>query len=257
MTDDVRPVLVTGGTGTLGRALVHTLLDAGRPVRVLSRRPRTPSVPDGVEWVVGDLLTGEGLDAALSGVAAVVHCASNPRKPDEDVAAAERLVIAAQRTGAPHVVYISIVGIDRVPLPYYRAKLRVEEVLEAGAVPLTILRTTQFHDFVASLLGTCVLGPVALVPRGISIQPVDVREVALRLAELAVGPAAGRVDDIGGPQVLTVDELMRTFLAATGRRPWVWRLPFPGRVRAFRTGGQLTPDHATGRLTFAEWLQSR
>jgi uncharacterized protein YbjT (DUF2867 family) len=186
-----------------------------------------------------------------------LHCASNPRVPDEDVTAAERLAVLAREAGVPHLVYISIVGIDRVPTAYYRAKLRVEEVLEAGAVPLTILRATQFHDLVAFVLAACVRGPFALVPRGVRDQPVDVREVALRLAELATAPPAGRVDDMGGPQVLTADELMRTYMAVTGRGRWLWRVPPIGRLRAFTGGGHLAPEQATGRLTFAEWLQTR
>lgn len=255
MTDDDRPVLVTGGTGTLGRALVHTLLDAGRAVRVLSRQERSPAVPDEVEWVVGDLLTGDGLLEALDGVSAVVHCASNPRKPEEDLDAAVQLMLAGRAARLPHLVYISIVGIDAVPTAYYQAKLRVEEIVEDSGLPWTILRATQFHDFVAFLLGALTQGPVAPVPRGISDQPVDVREVALRLAALASSEPAGRVDDLGGPQVLTVDELMRTYLAATGRRARIWHIPAVGPLKLYRDGGHLAPDHATGRITFAEWLQ--
>ena len=171
MADDARPVLVTGGTGTLGRALVHTLLDAGRAVRVLSRAPRTPAVPDEVEWVVGDLLTGAGLLEALEGVAAVVHCASNPRRPDEDVDAAVQLVLAGRAARVPHLVYISIVGVDVVPYEYYQAKLRVEEIVEDSEIPWTVLRATQFHEFVAFLLGALTRGPVALVPKGVRTSP--------------------------------------------------------------------------------------
>jgi len=257
MTDDDRPVLVTGGTGTLGRALVHTLIDQGRAVRVLSRREPTSAVPDEVEWVVGDLLTGDGLLEALDGVSAVVHCASNPRKPEEDLDAAVQLTLASRAAHVPHLVYISIVGVDAVPTAYYKAKLRVEEIVEDSQIPCTILRATQFHDFVAFLLGALTKGPVALVPRGISDQPVDVREVAARLAALASSPPAGRVDDMGGPQVLTVDELMRTFLAATGRRARVWHIPSIGPLTHYRGGGHLAPERATGRVTFAEWLQQR
>jgi uncharacterized protein YbjT (DUF2867 family) len=257
MVDDARPVLVTGGTGTLGRALVHTLIDAGRPVRVLSRRERSPAAPSEAEWVVGDLLTGDGLPEAVAGVSAVVHCASDPRKPDDDLDAAVQLLLAARAAGVPHLVYVSIVGVDRVPYAYYKAKHRVEEIVEDGGVPWTILRATQFHDFVATLLDYLSRGPVALAPAGMSDQPVDVREVASRLVELVAAGPSGRVEDLGGPQVLTVTELMRTYLAATGRRRPVWTVPFPGPMSGFRLGHHLTPEHATGRLTFAEWVQSR
>ncbi|WP_421735746.1 SDR family oxidoreductase [Cellulomonas sp.] len=257
MADDERPVLVTGGTGTLGRALVHTLLDAGRPVRVLSRRDRSPAAPDAVEWVVGDLLTGDGLRRALDGVTAVVHCASDPRKPDDDLDAAVQLLLAARSASVPHLVYVSIVGVDRVPFAYYKAKHRVEEIVEDGDIPWTILRATQFHDFVATLLDYLSRGPVALAPAGMDDQPVDVREVAARLAELVDAGPSGRVDDLGGPQVLSTTELMRTYLAATGRRRPVWTVPFPGPLRAFRSGAHLAPEHAVGRQTFAEWLRTR
>ncbi len=255
MADDDRPVLVTGGTGTLGRALVHTLLDEGRAVRVLSRRDRTPAVPSQVEWVVGDLLTGEGILTALEGVAAVVHCASNPRRPGEDLDAAVQLTLAGRAARVPHLVYISIVGVDVVPLGYYRAKLRVEEIVEDSEIPWTILRATQFHEFVAVMLGALAKGPIALVPRGISDQPVDVREVAARLAASVTAGPSGRVDDMGGPEVLTVDELMRTYLAAKGRRARVWTFPSVGPLAPFRAGGHLAPEHATGRITFAQWVR--
>lgn len=256
MADDERPVLVTGGTGTLGRALVHTLLDAGRPVRVLSRRERTPAVPRAVEWVVGDLLTGVGVRAAVDRVGAVVHCASAPRRPDDDLDAAVQLLLAARAAAVPHLVYISIVGVDRVPFAYYKAKHRVEEIVEDGGVPWTILRATQFHDFVATLLDHLSRGPVAVAPAGMSDQPVDVREVAARLVSLVDAGPSGRVHDLGGPQVLTTTELMRTYLAATGRRRPVWTVPVPG-LGGFRTGDHLTPQHATGRLTFTEWVEAR
>lgn len=254
MADDEPPILVTGGTGTLGRALVHTLLDAGRPVRVLSRRPRTPAVPDAVEWVVGDLLTGHGLPESLAGVRTVVHCASDPRKPDHDLDAAVQLLVACRAAHVEHLVYISIVGVDAVELALYGVKRRVEEFVEDGGIPWTILRATQFHDFVANLLDSLSRGPVAVLPTDLQDQPVDVREVAARLLELVEAGPSGRVADLGGPQILDVAELMRTFLDATGRRRPVWSVPVPGRLRGFRDGGHLTPEHADGRVTFAEWL---
>ena len=184
MVDDVRPVLVTGGTGTLGRALVHTLLDAGVPCACSAVANALPRPRPRRSGRVGDLLTGDGLAEAVTGVSAVVHCASDPRKPDDDLDAAVQLLLAARAARVPHLVYVSIVGVDRVPYAYYKAKHRVEEIVEDGGVPWTILRATQFHDFVATLLDYLSRGPVALAPAGMSDQPVDVREVASRLVEL-------------------------------------------------------------------------
>jgi uncharacterized protein YbjT (DUF2867 family) len=256
MADDELPVLVTGGTGTLGRALVHTLLDAGHPVRVLSRHDRSPAAPVEAQWVVGDLLTGHGLAQAVAGVRAVVHCASDPRKPDDDLDAAVQLLLAARAAAVPHLVYVSIVGVDRVPFPYYRVKERVEEIVEDGGVPWTILRATQFHEFVATLLDYLSRGPVAIAPAHTSVQPVEVREVASRLVQLVEAGPSGRVDDLGGPEVLTTTELMRTYLGATGRPRPVWTVRVPG-LGGFRSGDHLTPEHASGRLTFGEWAHAR
>src|SRR5207244_1887553 len=104
-------VLVTGGTGTLGRRVVPRLRDAGCDVRVLSRRPREAA--DGIRYLVGDLTTGAGIGPAVDGVAAVVHCAGTQTG---DVVMTRNLVEAAARAGSPHVVYISVVGAERVPV---------------------------------------------------------------------------------------------------------------------------------------------
>src|SRR5437588_4722765 len=105
-------VLVTGGTGTLGRRVVTRLLGRGDHVRVLSRRPRPPR--EGVELLIGDVTTGAGLEPAVNGIRTIVHCAGDPRRGDggPDVAGTRRLCEAALGAGRPHLVYISIVGVD-------------------------------------------------------------------------------------------------------------------------------------------------
>ncbi|MCE3555242.1 NAD(P)H-binding protein [Pseudonocardia sp. RS11V-5] len=239
--------LVTGGTGTLGRVLVERLREDGRPARVLSRRP-------GDGHVVGDLATGEGIDAAVRGCDVVVHCATGRK----DVETSARLVEAVRRNGSPHLVYVSIVGIDRIPFGYYRQKLAVERLLADSGLPHTILRATQFHDLVVAMLGALGRVPgVLAVPRGVAFQPVDVRDVAGRLAALAAGPPAGRVADLGGPEVRAFDDLARAWLAADGRRRRVVTLPVPGRLAAaVRGGANLAPEHAAGRITFEQYLQA-
>ncbi|WP_330295327.1 SDR family oxidoreductase [Streptomyces sp. NBC_00503] len=238
-------ILVTGGTGTLGRPVVERLRTAGHEVRVLSR-----SAPD----FPVDLRDGSGLDAAMAGAEVIVHCASSPRGGDD--VAAGHLIRAAERAGTVgHLVYISIVGVDEVPLPYYRTKLKVERMLEASGLGLTILRTTQFHDLVAQALAAAAKLPVMPLPAGVSGQPIAVEEVADRLAALASGPPAGRVPDMGGPEVLTFEEAARAYLAATGKRRPLLPVPLVGKVYAgFKRGGHLTPSHAVGRGTFAEFL---
>ncbi|MDX3135127.1 NAD(P)H-binding protein, partial [Streptomyces europaeiscabiei] len=234
-------ILVTGGTGVLGRPVTERLRAEGHEVRVLSRHAQ----PYAVDLLAG----GSGLDAAVAGVDTIVHCATSPRGGDEK--AAENLIAAARRAGVRHLVYISIVGVDRVPFGYYRSKLAVERLVEGAGLGWTILRATQFHDLVVMLFQGLSKPPVMMLPAGVSDQPVAVAEVAERLAELAVGAPAGRVDDLGGPEILTFPQLAHAYLAATGRRRPLLNVPLFGRAyRAFRSGGHLTPGRAVGKGTF-------
>lgn len=152
-------------------------------------------------------------------------------------------------------MFVSIVGADRVPLAYYRDKVAVERMVTDSGVPWTVLRATQFHDLLARLLGALGRSPVLPVLAGAHFQPVDVRDVADRLAALAVAPPAGRADDLAGPVVRSMADLAPTWAVASGRRRAVVPVPLPGRLaRAVRAGGLLAPAHADGRRTFEEFL---
>lgn len=248
-------VLVTGGAGLLGREVVTRLRDRGATVRVLSRRP-----PAGPEYVQGDLETGTGIAEAVAGVDVIVHCASGGDwvRPQRDVVQTRNL-LAAVGDARPHLVYISIVGVDRIRFGYYRAKVACERMIESSGLPWTVLRTTQFHELVLMFAMLLSKGPVALALRGIADQPVDVGEVADRLTDLTLGPPAGRVADLGGPQVQDFADLVRQYLAATGRRKPVLRLPLFGRGAAdFRAGHHLLgPGADRGQRSFADYLRSR
>jgi uncharacterized protein YbjT (DUF2867 family) len=248
------PILITGGTGTLGRVVARQFRDAGQLVRVLSRRPRPADADPDVDWATGDLVTGVGLDAALDGVSAVVHAASDPRRPGSDVAAANRL-IAAAGAGHPHLVYVSIVGVDRVPLKYYREKLAVERLVERSELQWTIQRVTQFHPLLLTLLRGAARLPVVGVPGGTSFQPIDVPEAAAHLVRLAGGLALGRAPDLGGPEIRSTADLARAYLRSWGRRRPVVPVRLPGAVgRGYRAGGHLAPDHRGGGRTWEEFL---
>lgn len=245
-----RLILVTGGTGRLGRAVVPRLLDAGYRVRVLTRREREPAAHD---WAMGDLRTGAGLTGAVAGADVIMHLATTNGRGD--VAATGRLLDAARAAGAPHVVYSSIVGIDHAALGYYRAKLACERLVEHSGLPWTVVRATQFHDLITAMCDAQRLLPVTLMPAGVSFQPIDVTEVADRLVAIAGESAAHHVPDLGGPEIRDAGELARSYLTAIGRRRGVWRIPLPGRaIRDYRAGIQLTPERAVGRLTFEEFL---
>lgn len=243
-------VLVTGGTGVLGRQVVQELLRRGVPARVLSRKARPLAA---LETVQGDLLEPSTLPAALDGVEGVIHCASNPARPKEDPAATRNLIAAAHAAGVRHLVLISIVGIDGMRWnPYYRAKLEQERLVEAGGVPYTLLRAAQFHDFVAFLLRSLGRGGVQWLP-AFTLQPVDTEAVAARLVEAALGRPAGRLPDLVGPEPRTLASLGQEWLAATGQRRRAVVIPLPGWVaRAWRPVGG--PEAERAGRSWGEWL---
>ena len=255
------PILVTGGTGTLGRLVVARLREAGRHVRVLSRGAHEG---EGIEFVTGDLATGEGVEAAVHGVEIIVHCAGSA-KGDEDKA--RHLVRAASAARIRHLVYISVVGADRIPMAgavdramfgYFGSKLAAERLIAESGIPWTTLRATQFFDL--SLLTAQAMAklPMIPIPAGFSFQPIDADEVASRLVELALGAPAGLVPAIGGPRVYDWAELIRGYLRAAGKGRPIIRVPLPGKAAAaIRAGANLAPDRAVGRRTWEDFLTAR
>ncbi len=256
------PILVTGGTGTLGRLVVPLLTATGCKVRVLSRHRHEPR--DGVEFATGDLGTGEGADAAVTGVETVVHCAGSA-KGDEDKA--RNLVRAASAAGVRHLVNISVVGADRIPVVsgvdramfgYFASKLAAERVVADSGLPWTNLRATQFHDLLLMVARQLAKLPVVPVFAGFRFQPVDTGEVASRLVELALGEPSGLVPDIAGPRVYPMSDLLRGYLRARGKRRPIVPVRLPGKAaRACREGGNLAPDRAVGHRTWEDFLAER
>jgi hypothetical protein len=174
------PILVTGGTGTLGRQVVPQLRDAGHQVRVLSRHSRESE--KGIEYLTGDLATGEGIEPALDRVETIVHCAGTPKG---DEVKTGHLVRAASQAGTQHLVYISVVGADRIPVTspvdramfgYFASKLAAEQVIADSGLPWTTLRATQFHDLTLLTIRQLARLPVVPVrPGGGSSQSTPTR----------------------------------------------------------------------------------
>ncbi|MCM4082327.1 SDR family oxidoreductase [Paractinoplanes hotanensis] len=240
-------IAVAGGTGLAGRLVVQALEARGQTAVVLSRSR-------GV-----DLLGGNGLEEALAGADAVIDV-SNVTTMSRSVSvdfferAGRNLVGAAQQAGVRHLVTLSVVGVDRVKNPYYSGKVRQEEIVRGAAVPWTILRATQFHEFAGQLLSS-VPGPLAVVPSG-RIQPIAVREVADALAEIALEAPQSMAPELAGPRVETLAGMARQLMAAGGarRRP-VLPLYFPGGMS---NGGLLpTETGPRGTLTFTGWLEQQ
>jgi len=246
-------VAVVGATGTAGAPIAAELERAGHEVRRLSRGSEAHPV---------DLLTGEGLDPALEGCDAVVDASNATGRAKVSrallVDGGRRLLEAERKAGIAHHICLSIVGIERVPIPYYGVKLEQEEVVRTAGVPFTIVRATQFHqllDWAFGGLARARILPGAKAP----LQPVDPSEVAEAMAAVAVGGPLGGTTTVAGPQVETMAELAATWKAARGRSAVFIPVPLAGKAgKGLRAGGLTdeTPDHR-GTVTFSKWLAAR
>ena len=242
---------VAGGTGTVGVHVVEVARERGHEVVVLSRSAGM------------DLVTGSGLSDALSGVDAVVDVASTQTISAKEstaffTAVTRNLLTAESTAGVGHHLALSIVGIDKAPHSYYAGKVKQENIVRSGAVPWTILRATQFHEFAAQIRSRTSFGPVTVIPRMVS-QPIAAREVAERLIDLAERPPAGRVGDLGGPREERMAEMVRRYARAIGARGLVLEVTFPGAYgRAMRDGTLVTTnDSDHGLQTFDQWSDAQ
>jgi len=241
-------LVVAGATGMVGRYVVECAAGAGHTVVPLSRRTGQ------------DVGTGAGLAAAMAGADAVIDV-SNVTTAATKAAVAfftgatGHLLAAEQAAGVRHHVALSIVGIDGQTSGYYVGKIAQERLLEASPAPWTLLRATQFHEFVPQMVGRTSVGPVVMIP-AMRTSTVAAAEVAQRLVQLAGEEPQGRARDLGGPGEDDLADLVRRWLTATGTRKKVLRVPVPGSFgRLMRSGALIAgADADHGRQTFAEWL---
>ena len=244
-------IAIAGGTGTLGRLVAGELSRRGHEVRVLSR---------GAPEYRVDLTTGEGLGPALAGCDAVVDAANNSSKHAAEilVEGSRRLLAAERAAGVGHHVGMSIVGCEQVPMSYFRVKAEQERVIEAGPVPWSLVRATQFHEYVLATLTAGARWSVLPVPRA-RLQTIACAEVARVVAGVAEGaPRHGRVE-IAGPEVADARDVARTWRSVTGRRVALVPVGLPGKLgRALRAGVLTTTRPAVrGTVTFADWLAAQ
>jgi uncharacterized protein YbjT (DUF2867 family) len=240
---------VVGGTGTIGRRIAAALSRDGLEVRVLSRSADRYPV---------DLTTGAGLEAALAGCDVVVDASNGPPSRNARAVLVEgsrRLLGIEARAGVGHHVCVSIVGIEDVPMRYYRLKLEQERVVESAAVPWTIVRSTQVHDLLGSMLTAAGRWHVLPAARA-QFQPVDVDEAAAAIAAVATDAPRRARTTVAGPEVHDLRSLGRIWRKATGRYAIEIPIPLPGKLGRALRDGRLTctnPD-VRGTRTFAAWL---
>lgn len=245
-------VLVTGATGQLGSALLKQLKNTDYQVKITSRKK-----PEDVkfEWVYCDFLSGEGLEEAVNDVDVVIHAATSPRKDSAiiDVSGFNKFLDITQHI--KHFIYPSIVGIEDIPMKYYRNKYQAEELLKNSSVPHTIVRATQFHSFVENIFLSKPLFKRYLVPGDIKIQSVDADEFAAHLIQMInVGPQ-GKTEDFAGPEILTLRKMAELKIKVNNESNKIVSLPFPGKLYRTLLDGKNTNDlRKVGKLTFEEFL---
>jgi uncharacterized protein YbjT (DUF2867 family) len=247
-------LLVTGGTGLLGSRLVPRLAAAGHQVRVMTHSGRRVV---GAGSITGDLLTGQGVGEAVSGAECVIHLASSPREDSTkvDVLGTKGLIEMARRARVAHLIFVSIVGVDKIPYPYYKAKLQAEKLIQGGHVPWTILRATQFFSYLDILLKKAASRPVLVVPKGWKTQPVDAGEVSAKVLESVLAGPREYLPDFGGPEIFTAEKLAQAWQTAHANHRPLLAVPWPSLTsRAFQKGYATCPDNRYGRITFTQWM---
>ena len=202
-------IVVIGGTGLIGSKLVEQLRNRGH-------EPLAADLDTGV-----NLLTGEGLAEALQGAQVVVDVANAPAWSDAEVldffeTSSRNLLAAETAARVGHHVTLSVVGTDRLPdSGYFRAKLAQENLVKAGPIPYTIVRATQFFEFIGRIADSSVDGDTVRLPPAL-VQPESADDVASTLADVAVGAPLNDTVELAGPEAFRLDELARRLLSANG-----------------------------------------
>jgi uncharacterized protein YbjT (DUF2867 family) len=247
-------ILVTGATGTLGRPLVDNLWRSDVTIRVLSRHP-APAVVHGIEWVQGNFVTGTGLEEAVQEVDVLIHAAHDNRHASRDTQGVQAVVRAAEAAHVTHLVYVSVLGAGAVPgVGYYRAKGVGEVLVQQSHLSTAIFRPAQFFELIDSLFRRLDRLPWVLLPAGVWMQPVAVREVARVLADYARSGEHG-VREFGGTEILSLRELAGTWLQARGKPKRIVEMPIPVKVIRALAQGKLTSTAAErGQTRWEEWL---
>ncbi|WP_329400419.1 NAD(P)H-binding protein [Streptomyces lydicus] len=239
-------IAVIGGTGLIGSQVVKDLNAAGHE-----------AVPHSKSTGI-DVVSGEGLDEAVAGADVLVNLTNSPTfdeaSPAFFQASMDNLLAAGRKSGIRHFVILSIVGVDRVPeLDYYRAKALQENILAAGPIPYSIVRATQFMEFMEAVLSWTADNDTVRLP-ATPIQPIASKDVAAAVAEVAAGAPLGGIRNIAGPEVFTLDELGRITLAHKSDGRTVVTDPTAGMFAAVK-GDVLTDTEARLAPTrYTDWL---
>lgn len=244
-------ILITGGTGNLGKSLVKLLTDLDIEHTIGSRKNSTAAK----NIVIMDLLENKGIKEAVQGKDIIFHLATDMKK---DTLVTENLLKAIGNNRDIHLVYSSVVGIDKVPLGYYQQKLASEDAIKKSGIPYTILRATQFHQFINQIISTLLKFPIGLLPKQVISQPIQTEIVAAELYKLALEKPFGRTYEIGGAEIGTLEQLAHEWMQKTGKRRWIINLPLWGQLgKTLKNACLTTPNKQHDSLRWRQWLNKQ
>ena len=249
-------ILITGGTGTLGKEIIKQLIGAAQ-INVISTKAGV-RFAQGVNVIEADITDFNSLQTVVGAADVIVHCASNPADAERvDLDGTRNILAAINKKQFKHFIYVSIAGVDKSQYPYYVVKREVEKIIEAEGIPFTILRATQFHDFVLYRMIKPFDNAQGLtIPAGLKFQSIDITEVAGKVRQLVeVGPN-NEIITIGGPEILTIEEMAAVYLDMSGRAGSFKTEMMPGeRFDMLRSGINLCGDNRFGKITWRQHLK--
>jgi uncharacterized protein YbjT (DUF2867 family) len=249
-------ILVTGSTGQLGSTLLKQLKGSDYKVKITSRRK-----PEGLghfELIYSDLSSGEGLEVAVKDVDVIIHAATSPIKNSKMVEVLGFKEFLGKMKHIKHLIYPSIVGIDEIPFKYYKQKYEAEELLKNCSIPHTIVRATQFHNFVENLFISKPLFKRYIVPGNFKFQSVDVGEFASHLIGLVGKDPQGRAEDFCGPDIMTLKEMAELKIKKNNESNKVLSISFPGKLyKSISEGKNTNSLRKMGEITFGEYLSNK
>jgi uncharacterized protein YbjT (DUF2867 family) len=231
-------------------------LEKDYTVRVMSRSPRSGTT--NVEWAQAQMLTGEGLSEALQDVDVIVHAVSDRNRAKTDVEMTRLLLEKAKAAGVDYFLYISIVGVDKVPIGPFQIKVACEALVHDSGIPSAILRIATFHELMDTMMHMFTRLPIGFVPMDWKSQPIDAGEAADQVVRVVGESPLGLLSPVAGPEVLTMKDVLREWKQAQGSHKPVLHLPLPGKLFAgMRNGLTTAPDARVGTITWAQWLHHR
>ncbi len=252
-------ITITGGTGTLGSEIVKQFLEQKQEVSILTTKEKK-DIQGNVNIIKGDLTEKNSLEPAFRDAEIVVHCASNPINPQAvDIEGTRNLLAAVNPDRLKHIIYVSIVGVNRSDYPYYVAKYEAEKLILASGFPSTILRATQFHNLVLRRLiepADQTGDPVIRVPADMRFQSIDIKDISNKIVDLVLNDPTNAILTAGGPEISTLEEMTEVYLDFLGENKQIVPDPDDTSFPSFKSGINLCPEHAYGKITWKAFLMN-